>query len=67
MVFIVINMVVLFLDHIYKKIPSGISPIYYIFLCGTFFSVIFPPMFDMGESLEKCEGDILPLETIVNK
>jgi hypothetical protein len=62
MVFIVINRVVLFLDRIHKKIPSGISPIYSRFLYGNFFPVSFPPMFDMGEILEDCEGDIFPIK-----
>jgi hypothetical protein len=50
-----------------KKIPSGLSPIYSIFLCGTFLPVIFPPMFYVGESLEECEGDIFPVGKIVNR
>jgi hypothetical protein len=65
--FIVINRVVLCLDRIHKKIPSVLNPIYSRFLCGNFLPVSFPPMFDMGESLEKCEGDILPVKKIVNK
>jgi hypothetical protein len=57
-------MIVLFLDHIHKKIPSGLHPIYSRFLCGTLFLVIFSPMFDMGGSLEECEGDIFPSEKL---
>jgi hypothetical protein len=57
----------LFLDRIHKKIPSGLDPIYSIFLCGTFLLVSFPPMFDMGESLEECEGDIFPVRKILNR
>jgi hypothetical protein len=53
LVFIVINKVILFLDRIHKKIPSKLGPIYPRFLCGTFLPIIFPPMFDMGESLEE--------------
>jgi hypothetical protein len=66
LVFIVINRVVLFLDNIHKKIPSGLGPIYSRFLCGTFLPISFPPMFDMGESLEECEGDLFPIGKIVN-
>jgi hypothetical protein len=58
LVFIVTNGVVLFLDRIHKKTPSGLDPIYSKFLYGYFLPVSFPPMFDMGESLEDCEGDI---------
>jgi fucose permease len=53
LVFIIINKIVLFFDRIHKKIPSGLGPIYSIFLCGTLLTVIFPPIFDMGESLEE--------------
>jgi hypothetical protein len=63
---IVSNRVILFLNRIHKKIPSGLNPIYSRFLCGNFLLVSFPPMFDMGESLKECEGDIFPLEKIVN-
>jgi hypothetical protein len=66
LVFIVINKVVLFLDCIYKKIPSGLDPIYSIFLCGTLIPISFAPMFDMGESLEECKGDIFPVRKILN-
>jgi hypothetical protein len=62
LVFIVINKIVLFFDRIHKKIPSGLDPIYSRFLCGTLIPVSFPPMFDMGESLEECEGDIFPVD-----
>jgi hypothetical protein len=58
LVFIVINRIVLFFDCIHKKIPSGIDPIDSRFLCETFLPVSFPPMFDTGESLEECEGDL---------
>jgi hypothetical protein len=49
---IVMNKVILFLDHIYKKNPSGLDPIYSRLLCGNILLVSFPPMFDMGESLK---------------
>jgi hypothetical protein len=65
--FIVINMVVLSLDCIHKKIPSGLDPIYSILLYGNLIPISFPPMFDMGESLEECEGDLFPVEKIVNR
>jgi hypothetical protein len=67
LVIIVTNRVILFLDRIHKKIPSGLSPIYSRILCGTFLPVSFPPMFDMGEILKECEGDLFPVGKIVNK
>jgi hypothetical protein len=67
LVFIVINKLALFLNRVHKKSPSGLGPIYSRFLCGNFLPVSFPPMFDMGESLEEYEGDLFPVEKIVNK
>jgi hypothetical protein len=67
LVLIVSNRVILFLYCIHKKIPSGLSPIYSRILCGNFLPVSFPPMFDMGESLKECEGDIFPVREIMNK
>jgi hypothetical protein len=67
LVFIVINWMILFFDHIHKKIPSGLDPIYSRFLCGTLLPVSFPPMFDMGESLEECDGDIFHVVKILNR
>jgi hypothetical protein len=66
LVFIVINRIVLFYDCIHKNIPSGIDPIYSKFLYGTFLRLSFPPMFDMGENLEECEGDHFPVRKILN-
>jgi hypothetical protein len=51
LVLIVANRVILFLYHIYKKIPSGIDPIYSRLLCGTFLPISFPPMLDMREGI----------------
>jgi hypothetical protein len=66
LVLIVANKVILFLYRVHKKIPSGIDPIYSRLLCGTFLPVSFPPMFDMGEIFKECEGDIFPVEKMVN-
>ena len=60
LVLIVANRVILFLYCIHKKISSGLDPIYSRF-CGTLLPVSFPPMFDMGETLKECEGDIFPI------
>jgi hypothetical protein len=40
---------------------------YFRLLYGTFLPVSFPPMFDMGESLEESEGDLFPIRKMVNK
>jgi hypothetical protein len=66
-VFIVINMVVFFLDNIHKKIPSRLGPIYSIFLRGNFLPLSFPSTFYVGEILEECEGDIFLVGKIVNR
>jgi hypothetical protein len=67
LVFIVINNIVLFFDHIHKKNPSGLDPIYSKFLCGTFLQVSFPLMFDMGEILEDFESYIFLFGKFLNK
>jgi hypothetical protein len=67
LVLIVANRVILFLYRIHKKIPSGLGPIYSRLLCGTLLPVSFPPMFDMGERFKECEGDLLPIEKMVNR
>jgi hypothetical protein len=67
LVLIVSNRVILFLYFIHKKISSGFSPIYSKFLYGTLLPIIFPPMFDMGESLKECEGNLFPLRKIMNR
>jgi hypothetical protein len=56
----------LFFACIHKKIPSGLDPIYSKFLYGTLLPLSFPRMFDMGESLEECEGDLFPVGKILN-
>jgi hypothetical protein len=60
-------MVILFLDHIHKKIPGGLDPIDSRLICRNFLLVIFPLIFDMGESLKECEGDLFPIREIVNR
>jgi hypothetical protein len=67
LVLIVANRVILFLYRIHKKIPSGLGPIYSRLLCGTLLPVSFPPMFDMGESLKECEGDLFLVGKIMNR
>jgi hypothetical protein len=66
LVIIVVKRVILFLECIHKKIPSGISLIYNRLLYGNFLLISFPPMFDMGEILKEYEGDIFFVREIVN-
>jgi hypothetical protein len=67
LVIIVSHRVILLLDHIHKKIPSGIGPKYSRLLYGNLFPVSFPPIFDMGEILKEHEGDLLSVGKIVNR
>jgi hypothetical protein len=66
-VIIVSHRVILLLDRIHKKFSSGINPNYSRLLCGIFLLVSFPPMFDMGESLKECKGDLFSAGKIVKK
>jgi hypothetical protein len=67
LVLIVSNRVILFLYCIHKKIPSWLDPIYSKILYGTFLLVQFSPMFDIGESLKECAGDVFLVREIMNK
>jgi hypothetical protein len=67
LVVIVIDKLILILDCIYKRIPSGINPIYSKLLYGTSLPISFPPMFEMRESLKVCECDLFPIGKIVNR
>jgi hypothetical protein len=67
LVITVSHMVILFLDQIHKKISSGIAHKYSRLLSGILLSVSFPPIFDMGESLKECKGDIFSIRKIVNR
>jgi hypothetical protein len=60
-------MVILLIDLIHKKIPRGLGPKYSRLHCGSLLPIIFPPMFDMGESLKERKGDIFSVGKIVNK
>ena len=66
-VLIVANRVILFLYRIHKQIPSGIGLINSRLLCGNFPPVIFPLMFDMGESLKEHKDDLFFVGKIVNR
>jgi hypothetical protein len=60
-VFIVANRVILFLDGIYERFPTRFGLKHSRLLCGNFLSISFPPMFEMGERLNKRIGDIFPI------
>jgi hypothetical protein len=67
LVIIISHRGILLLEHIHKKISSGIGPKYFRILCGTLLLVIFPPMFEMGESLKGCKGDLFSIRKNVNR
>ena len=61
LVIIVSNRVILLLEHIHTKLPSVFGPKCSKILCEFFLLVSFPPMFDMGDSLKECKGDLFPV------
>jgi hypothetical protein len=67
LVIIVSNRVILLLDGIHKRVPSGIDPKYSRILCGFFLTVSLPPMFDKGECFKECKGDIFPIGKFVDR
>jgi hypothetical protein len=48
-------------------VPSGIGPKNSKLLCGFFFTISLPPMFDMGEILKENKGDIFPITKILDR
>jgi hypothetical protein len=67
LVIIVSHRVIFLLDRIHKNIPSGLNQKYSRLLCVIFLPVSFPPMFDMGESLKECKGDLFSVGKIMNR
>jgi hypothetical protein len=65
LVIIVYNRVIIFLNDIHKKFPSGFGLRHSRLLCGILLTVFFPPNFDMGENLKEHKGDILSIRKIV--
>jgi hypothetical protein len=55
-------MVIFFLNDIHKRVPSGFNPKHSRFLYGIFLTVIIPPMFDIGDNLKECKGDLFPYQ-----
>jgi hypothetical protein len=64
LVIVVSNRVILFLDGIHKIFPSGIIPKYSRILDFSL-TVSLKPMFDMGDQLKECNGDIFPVGKIM--
>jgi hypothetical protein len=56
----------LFLDGIHKKISSGFNLKHSRILYGIFLTVSFQPIFDMGDNLEECKGDLFSIGKIVD-
>jgi hypothetical protein len=67
LVVVVSSRVILFLDGIHKRVPSGLIPKYSKLLYGFFLIVSLPPMFDMGDHLKAHNGDIFPIGKIMDR
>jgi hypothetical protein len=67
LVFIFSNRVILFLEDIHKRVPSGLSPKYSRLLYGFFLAISLLPMFDMGDKLKECKGDLFPIGKKLDK
>jgi hypothetical protein len=60
-------MVVLLFKGILEGIPCGGDQKYFIFLYGPFLRVSILPFLNLGDDLEECKGNILPIEKIVDR
>jgi hypothetical protein len=58
LVIVASNMVILFLNSILERTPSGYDCKQCGFLCGLFLTVSVPPILDMGENLKERKGDL---------
>jgi len=67
LVVVVSNKVILFLDGIHKRFPSGLSPKYSRLLYGVLLTVSLPPMFDMGDRLNERKNDLFSIGKIVDR
>jgi hypothetical protein len=67
LVIVVSNRVILLLDYIQKRVPSGIGPKYSRLLCGVFITVSLPPMLDRRDILKEHKGDLFPTRKIMDK
>jgi hypothetical protein len=67
LVAIVSNRVILFLNDIYKILPSGFGLKISILLYGIFLIVILPPNFDIGDNLMEKKGDIFPIRKTMDR
>jgi hypothetical protein len=67
LVIIVSNRIIMFLNNINKKIPSGFGLKHSKLLYGIFLTISLPLIFDMGDNLKEHKGDFFPVEKIGDK
>ena len=67
LVIVASNKVVLFLNNIHERIPSGGDHKYCRFLSGPLLTVSFPPILNMGDNLKECKGDLFSIEKIMDR
>jgi hypothetical protein len=59
--------IILFLDGISERIPSGCSQEQRGFSLALFLRVGFPPVLDMGGSFEECENNLFSVGKVMNR
>jgi hypothetical protein len=67
LVIIDFNKVVLFLNIIPERIPSGCDHKYCRFLSFPFLTVSLPPILDMGDILKECKGNLFSIKKNMNR
>jgi hypothetical protein len=58
--------IILFLDGISERIPSGCSQEKRWFSLALLLRVGFPPVLDMGGSFEECKNNLFSIEKLMN-
>jgi hypothetical protein len=59
--------IILFLDGVSERIPSGYDREQEGFLLVLFLTVGFPLVLDMGGDFELCKNNLLPVEKVMNR
>ena len=67
LVVIVVDGIVLFLEGLQKRFPSGFEPKNIILVYGILLTISVPPISDMGHSLKECKDDLFRIGKVLDR